>query len=256
MKNARGDMLARFLGFGVGTEGENPVWASASASVPAARPSSSPLGGGSKRSRRTPVLVRDRTLPEFEFDRRVAYWAMTRTDPPTATFRLPLYESHLRGMLDTNGDIEAVLHELRTTDQHISNKTSGLRGFLVDIVVGVIRGTGRVRGLRTALILASFEQDVHHAILGVQNNVIQYMVARIGVDRIVAIALRAIRDVSQEQTLAAQLKSTAQMIRKLEDLLAKGQLMDEDIYELKLRRDLFLNALRLYVRLTKAAVPL
>lgn len=248
IKNARGDMLARFLGFGSEvSRGDAPVWMASPVDGRARSTSSAPV----KRPRRTPVLARDKTLPEFELDRRVAYWALTRSDPPTATFRAALYDHHLRVALDLDADMDRALRTIRDSNPHIANKTAGLRGFLADLVVGVVRGTARARGLRVVLHVATFDQDIRAALETVHSVTIRDMVGYIGPDRIVAIALRALRDVSQEQTVAMQLKSTAQTIRKLEDLLARGKLMDEDIYELKLRRDLFLNALRLYARLTR-----
>lgn len=241
-------MLARFLGFGGdASRGDVPMWAE-----PPVEPRTRWAAGDNvKRPRRVPVLARDKTVPEFELDRRVAYWALTRSEPPTATFRVALYDHHIRVAFDTDSDLNRALRSIRDGNPHMANKTVGLSGFLADLLVGVVRGTGRARGLRVVLHVSTFDRDIRAALETVSSITIRDMVGYIGPDRIVAIAMRALRDVSQEQTVAMQLKTTAQTIRKLEDLLARGKLMDEDIYELKLRRDLFLNALRLYARLTK-----
>ena len=176
---------------------------------------------------------------------------MTRTDPPTATIRLNLFEQHLHKTLETDGNTDQALRRIAAINPNLANKTAGLRGFLGDLIVALVRDMGRVRGVRTVVDVAEFEQTLRDRLAHIRSVTIRNMIASIGVDRLIHLTLRVLRDVAQEQTLAAQLKSTAQTIRKLEDLLARGRLMDEDIYELKLRRDLFLNSLRLYTRLTK-----
>jgi hypothetical protein len=68
------------------------------------------------------LLSRDKTLPEFEFDRRVAFWAMTRTDPPTATIRLNLFEQHLHKTLETDGNTDQALRRIAAHSPHDSSR--------------------------------------------------------------------------------------------------------------------------------------
>ncbi len=197
-------------------------------------------------------------LPEIELDRRLNYWAMTRGQPGTATVRLSLFESHLRVALDTDRTLELALVQIATADRQMANKAAGLRPILAEQVLFALESTGRVykspMGTRVGVVIKRFVADLTARLNAITNVDIRAMIDYMGADKIVDLCERSLREVSQEESVAVQLKQNAQTVRRLEDLITNAALPEEDFFELKLRRDLFTADLRIFSRLTKAAL--
>jgi hypothetical protein len=225
------------------------------------RDSSRPLGPNayrtlSTKSRPTPRLPTQAFLPEIELDRRLSYWAMTRAEPGTATLRINLFENHLRVTLDTDANLDRSLKQIAAADPSLVYKAAGLRTILAEQIMAALHDVGRplAQPGRLAVVIKALTTNLAARFDAITNIEIANMIDYVGIANIIDLTKRALREVSQEQQVAGQLKQTAKTVRKLEELLAHAMLPDEDLFELKLRRDLFMADLRVFSRLTKTAM--
>lgn len=217
---------------------------------------------------RRPLPARGRTtatplpfsLTEAELDHLVDRWARKSPEPVTATIRSRLFAQHLTVTLETHPLYEQVLVQARAGSIVPITSLSALIETIVDRTMRALyaarmpHAAGATNDDRFAVGIPAFTQELNDALTTFDDphhrNLVDYM----GLDQIAAIIRDTLTSISQEYVLARQIADTAKMIRSMNDLLARAALPDEDLYELKLRRDLFLTDLRVYNRLTRVAM--
>ncbi len=194
--------------------------------------------------------VPDRHLPELELDRYLNYWALTAKEPSTATVRSQILEARLKSLLDRDPILAGVLMAHPGPDgATLGSKWPGLRVWLCDQMMTAWRDASQALPHRRRIVAtAVFEQHLFDTLNGLNNPDLRRVIGMMGIDHLVGLAGKALRLTAQEQVLATQLKTTAQVIRGLEAKLTNNTLPPEDLYELKLRRDLFMTDLRAYAR--------
>jgi hypothetical protein len=208
-------------------------------------------------NRAVPTLPEKSFVPEIEFDRRVAYWAMTRGHPPTATVRESIFDKQVRAALDTNQDLARSLAQLASLHPNVANKIEGLSVMIADWA----RASLRACALRTAapgrvsVQIEQFAGTLADRLAALPHQDVRLMIDYIGITPLTTQVVDVLRRASTEQALATQLSQTARAIRRMEGQISNGTLAEEDVFELKLRRDLFAADLRVLSRLVKGAAP-
>lgn len=208
-----------------------------------------PARAGIKRGKIPPILS---TLPESQLDHLVDYWARADITPKTATVRPNLFLQHLKITLEHS------VFKLLSRDSLYAHAALHALGEVASFALKSARLPAKVFKStdRATINLDHFTQAFAERLtLSCQVDMpLRDLTGRLTAATLATIVRDTLAQMSHEHVLARQIRATALLIRKLEGKLAQGTLPDEDLYEIKLRRDLFIADLRVYNRLTRARV--
>lgn len=204
------------------------------------------------------VLAR-RDMSEAQFSNLLTYWAFGDHRPRTATLRPSLWVGHLAVRVGTDAALDAALLPILGADSLLPTARQAMMNYAKDRAFLALReamsiplstpdqrvGVG-VRTLSLALD-AALAQPVEDPGLAA-------LVQAATPARLKEAALSALTAVSHEYLLAERLRETARGLLAMEEQMARNSLPPEDMYELRLRRDVFKADLALYTRLTRAVM--
>lgn len=217
------------------------------------------FGGKPRRVPKPTPAANNGTLSGQQLEHLLTYWSAGVHKPTTATVKGGLYIDHLGVRISTDAEIEKNLRAVLGNDSLFSVALQAVVTHTGTLTLEALRNarpspTHIPADGRYGVGLKAFGIEMDEVLSRPCDTGMQKLMDAIGAPKIKELAEAALQTVSHEALLADQLRETAQSIRRMEQQMVEQSLPPEDIYELKLRRDLFISDIQLYSRITRAAV--